>query len=90
MSSQIPLGKIDEGIKKSIENANGYFEDALFLYKNKRYQSSILLSMLSYEEFGKALLLMDYKSKEKEIPVYRLWVIQSFYRGNEKLNPYNN
>ena len=40
MSSQIPLGKIDEGIKKSIENATSYFEDALFLYKNKRYQSS--------------------------------------------------
>jgi AbiV family abortive infection protein len=67
MSSQIPLGKIDEGIKKSIENATSYFEGALFLYKNKRYQSSILLSMLSYEEFGKALLLMDYKFQEKEI-----------------------
>ena len=67
MSSHIPLSKLDEGIDKSVENATRYLNDALFLYQNKRYQSSILLSMLSYEEAGKALLLMDYKMEKKEI-----------------------
>jgi AbiV family abortive infection protein len=65
MSSYIPSSKLDEGIDKSIENATRYLNDALFLYQNMRYQSSILLSMLSYEETGKALLLMDYKKKKE-------------------------
>ena len=67
MSTHIPLNNLVEGIKKSIDNASRYLNDAVFLYQNKRYQSSILLSMLSYEEAGKALLLMDYKAKEKEV-----------------------
>ena len=71
MSSYIPSSKLDEGIDKSIENATRYLNDALFLYQNMRYQSSVLLSMLSYEETGKALLLMDYK-KKKEITM-RQW-----------------
>jgi len=67
MSSHVPLSKLDEGIQRAIDNAARYLNDAVFLYDNERYQSSILLSMLSYEESGKALLLMDYKSKKKEI-----------------------
>ena len=67
MSSSISLNELDEGIEKSIENASRYLNDALFLSKHEKYQSSILLSMLSYEESGKALLLMDYKIKKKGI-----------------------
>jgi AbiV family abortive infection protein len=59
--------KLEEGIQKSLENANRYLKDALFLFQNRRYQSSILLSMLSYEEAGKAMMLMDYRDKTKEI-----------------------
>lgn len=67
MSSRITLSELDEGIEKSVENSSRYLRDALFLFKHKRYQSSILLSMLSYEESGKALLAMNYKIKNKEI-----------------------
>jgi AbiV family abortive infection protein len=67
LSSQIALDEFDEGISKSIENASRYLNDALLLARNGRYQSSILLSMLSYEESGKALLMVDFKKKKKEI-----------------------
>jgi AbiV family abortive infection protein len=67
VSSFIPSSELEEGIQKSLENAVRYFEDAVFLFRNKRYLSSILLSMHSYEESGKALLLVDYDSKKKEI-----------------------
>jgi len=67
MSSPITLSELDEGIEKSVENASRYLNDALFFFQHKRYQSSILLSMLSYEESGKALLAMDYKTRKKEI-----------------------
>jgi len=67
LSSSITLSELDEGIEKSIENASRYLHDALFLFQNERYQSAILLSMLSFEESGKALLTMDYKAKNREI-----------------------
>lgn len=67
MSSLITLNELDEGIEKSVENASRYLNDALFLFQHERYQSSILLSMLSYEESGKALLAMNYKRQKKEI-----------------------
>lgn len=67
MSSHIPLNKLSEGIQEAIDNATRYLNDALFLHQNERYQSSILLSILSFEEAGKALLLMDYKKEKKEI-----------------------
>jgi AbiV family abortive infection protein len=67
MSSSIPFSKVDEGIQKAVDNATRSLNDAVFLHDKKKYQSSILLSMLSYEESGKALLLMDYKSRNKEI-----------------------
>ena len=67
MSFHIPLNKLGAGIKESIDNATRYLNDALFLHQNERYQSSILLSHLSFEEAGKALLLMDYQKEEKEI-----------------------
>jgi len=72
MSTYIPLNKLGEGIQKSIDNASRYLQDAVFLHQNKRYQSSILLSMLSYEEAGKALLLMDYE-KKKKLVTRRQW-----------------
>jgi len=68
LSSSITLSELDEGIEKSIENASRYLHDALFLFQNGRYQSAIFLSMLSYEESGKALLTMDYKINNREIP----------------------
>jgi AbiV family abortive infection protein len=67
MSSLITFNELDEGIEKSVENASRYLADALFLFKHKKYQSSILLSMFSYEESGKALLLMNHKLDKKEI-----------------------
>lgn len=67
MSSIIPFDKFEEGIQKSLENAGRYLEDAVLLFDNERYQSSILLSMLSYEESGKTMMLMDYRDKKKEI-----------------------
>jgi len=67
MSSHIPLKELSEGIKKSIDNATRYLNDAVFLHQNERYQSSILLSILSFEEAGKALMLMDFKEEKKEI-----------------------
>lgn len=67
MSSSISLNEFDEGIQDAIDNATRYLKDATLLYDHKRYPSSFLLSMLSYEESGKALLLMDYKSKGKAI-----------------------
>ena len=75
MSSLITLRELDEGIEKSVENATRYLNDALFLYQNERYQSSILLSMLSYEEAGKTLLLLDHKGKKREITKTQ-WVKQ--------------
>ena len=75
MSSLITLRELDEGIEKSVENASRYLNEALFLYQNKRYQSSILLSMMSYEEAGKTLMLMNYKIKKKEITKTQ-WVKQ--------------
>jgi AbiV family abortive infection protein len=65
--SSIASNEFDEGIEKSVDNASRYLSDALFLFQHKRYQSSFLLSMLSYEESGKALLTIDYKIKKKEI-----------------------
>jgi len=67
MSSLITLNEFDEGVEKSVENASRYLNDALFLFQHKRYPSSILLSMLSYEEAGKALLAMNYKMQKREI-----------------------
>ena len=67
MSSLITLSELDEGIEKSVENSSRYLGDALFLFQHKRYQSSILLSMLSFEESGKALLAMNYKMEKREI-----------------------
>jgi len=67
MSSLITLSELDEGIEKSVENASRYLNDALFLFQHKKYQSSILLSMLSFEESGKALLLMNYRKDKREI-----------------------
>jgi len=67
MSSLITLNELDEGIEKSVENASRYLADALFLFQHKKYQSSILLSMFSYEESGKVLLLMNHKLDKKEI-----------------------
>ncbi len=66
-NSNIPYETIDEGIKKSFDNATRYLLDALFLDENKRYQSSIFMSMLSYEESGKALLLVESKQKQRVI-----------------------
>ena len=73
MFSLITLSELDEGIEKSIENSSRYLSDALFLFQHKRYQSSILLSMLSYEESGKALLAMNYETEKKEI-TKRQWL----------------
>ena len=67
MSSTIPLSIVEEGIQKSLENAGRYLEDAVFLFHNERYQSSILLSMLSYEESGKTMMLINYRDRKKEI-----------------------
>jgi len=67
LSFSITLNELDEGIKKSVENASRYLNDASFLFQHRRYESSILLSMLSFEESGKALLAIDYKRKKKEI-----------------------
>jgi len=67
MSVNIPFGKLEEGIQKSLGNAARYFEDAVLLFQNGRYLSSILLSMHSFEESAKALLLMDYRSNSKAI-----------------------
>ena len=67
MSPLITLSELDEGTEKSVENASRYLNDALFLFQHNRHQSSILLSMLSYEESGKALLAMDFKMKKREI-----------------------
>lgn len=67
MSTSIFGGRFEEGIQKSLENAGRYLEDALFLFRNKKYQSSILLSMLSYEESGKTMMLIDYRNREEEI-----------------------
>jgi AbiV family abortive infection protein len=67
MSVSIPVSKLEEGIQKSFENASRYLDDALFLFRNKKYQSSILLSMLSYEESGKTMMLIDYKEQKKKI-----------------------
>ena len=75
MSSLITLSELDEGIEKSVENSSRYLSDALFLFQHKRYQSSILLSMLSYEESGKALLAMHYKKEKREITKTQ-WVKQ--------------
>jgi len=67
MSVSIPFGKLEEGVQKSLENAARYFEDAVLLFHNGRYLSSILLSMHSFEESAKALLLMNYRSNDKAI-----------------------
>jgi len=67
MSINIPFGELEEGIQKSVQNAIRYFEDAVFLFHNGRYLSSILLSMHCFEESAKALLLMDYRSNSKAI-----------------------
>ena len=67
MPTPISISEINEGIERSVENASRYLEDALFLFQNGKYPSSILLSMLSYEESGKVILLLDYKMRKKEI-----------------------
>jgi AbiV family abortive infection protein len=67
MSTSIPLSELEEGIRKSLENASRYLHDALFLFQNNRYQSSILLSMLSYEESGKTMMLIDCKCLKKNV-----------------------
>ena len=73
MSTLITLNELDEGVEKSVENASRYLNDALFLFQDERYQSSILLSLLSYEESGKAILLMNRKMQKKEITKTR-WI----------------
>jgi AbiV family abortive infection protein len=63
----ISLNELGEGIEKSIENASRFLDDAIFLFEHEKYESSILLSMLSYEESGKALMLMERKTEKNEI-----------------------
>jgi len=67
MVPTIPFEKCQEGIMKSINNAQRYFGDALFLYKHGNFESSILLSMLSYEESGKTIMLVNYAKNEQAI-----------------------
>ena len=63
----IPLSILEEGIQQSLKNATRYLEDSVLLFQNERYQSSILLSMISYEESGKTIVLIDYKENKIEV-----------------------
>jgi AbiV family abortive infection protein len=67
MSSYVPFKRLDEGIRKSVDNATRYLDDAVFLHRNEKFQSSVLLPMLAFEEAGKALLLADYEREEKKV-----------------------
>ena len=50
MSSAIPFDKIEIGIDQALKNSTRFLEDSILLFENQRYQSAILLAMLSYEE----------------------------------------
>jgi len=91
VSSSIPLNKLDEGIQRAIDNATRYLNDAVFLYDNKKYQSSILLSMLSYEARARRLnLATRSKSKnEKGLPISRNF-FQQIARARSKGRVYSN
>ena len=73
LSPLMTLSELDERIEKSVENSSRYLNDALFLFQHKRYESAILLSMLSYEESGKALSAMDSKMQKRRVTKSR-WV----------------
>ena len=67
MSSAIPFDKIEIGIDQALKNSTRFLEDSILLFENQRYQSAILLAMLSYEESGKTLMLLNYKKNEIEL-----------------------
>lgn len=66
-----------KGIKLANENAESLIQDAELLFKNKRFERSVALSILSIEESGKPsiirsiLLADDQKELKKEWQNYR-------------------
>lgn len=63
----IPINTLNEGLQKAVDNSTRYLNDALLLYENKRFSSCFLISMLSFEESGKALLLIAAIAKKQSI-----------------------
>lgn len=55
----ISQADVEEGIRLALENANRLYQDAMLLHKNRRYRSSIGLSVFALEEFGKMLMLVQ-------------------------------
>ncbi len=68
----ISNSSLREGITKSFDNADRYFKDATLLNKNNAFESSILLAMLSFEESGKTMMLIDYFKQHKTL-TSKIW-----------------
>lgn len=69
---EIPPIKVSEGYKISSEIIDRLLQDSEILIKNKRYSSSIPLSILAFEEFAK-MLIFDAKLKHKEGLPISIW-----------------
>jgi len=55
----ISQADVEEGIRLALENANRLYQDAMLLHKEKRYRSSIGLSVFALGEVGKMLMLVQ-------------------------------
>jgi AbiV family abortive infection protein len=62
----IPLKSVQTGIELSLKNTQRLLDDAKLLFENKRYASAVSLGVLSLEELGKAILLLNELVQKKD------------------------
>ncbi|GAB5473772.1 MAG: hypothetical protein Mars2KO_18710 [Maribacter sp.] len=72
-------GKLDAksaalGIKAAYENANSLLEDAELLFKHKRYERCVSLSILAIEEAGKSTIIRALLLKDDAKELKKEWI----------------
>ncbi len=64
---QIPVSKLDEGIKKSMSQVRSLIESSKLLYEKRKFPESINLSILGKEEMTKLRVFRIHKKLNKPI-----------------------
>ena len=73
MKNEIPLEKLEFGMKQCIKNVESLLKDSETLLKKERYASSASLGILAYEEISKGNFLRLQKKQGKSIP-WKMWL----------------
>lgn len=80
----IPNEILLDGSSLALKNTDRLLKDARILFDNKRYSTSLALSVLALEEFGKCLLLFEAMTKRSKV-TSNMWR-KHFMNHNVKLN----